>query len=70
MTQLRLRGTVEELDDVELKNKAIEKFPFLKPIVEQHGYEPFAVFRLGKGESSTWTMESETSGEHANFVPF
>lgn len=70
MTQLRLRGTIEELDNVELKQKAIEKFPFLKPIAQQHGYDPFAIFCFSKGESATWTMQSETSGEYVPFVPF
>lgn len=34
MTQLRVRGIVEESDDVVLKKQAIEAFPFLKPIDE------------------------------------
>lgn len=70
MVQLRLRGEVEELDDMDLKKKAIEKFPFLKPMAEKQGYEPFAIFRLGQGESITWTVKSETSGEQVAAVPF
>ena len=36
----------------------------------EEGYEAFAVFGLTKGQSATWTVRSETSGEEPSFVPF
>lgn len=70
MIQVRLRGTVAEFDDDELKKMAMNKFPFLRPVAEVQGYEAFAVFGLTKGQSATWTVRSETSGEEPSFVPF
>ena len=70
MVQLRLRGTLEERDDLELKKKAVEKFPFLKPFTEQYGYEILAIFRLAMGKSSMWTMALEEAGKSVEYLPF
>jgi len=49
---VRLRGEVEHLDDVDLKKRIVaEVFTFLQPVVEQHGYDALALFRLSGGES-------------------
>ncbi|MEA3225327.1 MAG: pyridoxamine 5'-phosphate oxidase family protein, partial [Planctomycetota bacterium] len=37
--QVRIEGTAEALDDLELKKQIVEDFPFLKPWVEAQGYE-------------------------------
>ncbi len=46
------------LDDLELKKKIVEAFPFLKPWVESQGYGVMAPYRLKKGKAVTWTMET------------
>ena len=53
--QVRLRGEMEHLDDVDLKKRIVsEVFTFLQPVVEQRGYEVLALFRLSSGESRVW----------------
>jgi len=56
--QVRIEGSVEMLDDMELKKQIIEDFPFLKPWVESQGYEVLVPYRLQNGKAITWTMET------------
>ena len=56
--QVRIEGSVEMLDDLELKKKVVEAFPFLKPWVESAGYEVMIIYRLQKAKATTWTMET------------
>jgi uncharacterized pyridoxamine 5'-phosphate oxidase family protein len=56
--QVRIEGTVELLDDLELKKQIVEKFPFLKPWVDSQGYEVLMTCRLKNGRATTWTMET------------
>ncbi|MBN2587076.1 MAG: pyridoxamine 5'-phosphate oxidase family protein [Candidatus Fermentibacteraceae bacterium] len=54
--QVRIRGRMEELDDPELKRQIVEtRFVFLKPVVEQYGWESLTLFRLSSGEVRTWS---------------
>lgn len=63
--QIRIRGEMEQLDDLELKARIVgEIFTFLQPVVEQHGYDILTLFRLPKGESRVWR-----SAEAARPVP-
>ncbi|HUU20360.1 MAG TPA: pyridoxamine 5'-phosphate oxidase family protein [Sedimentisphaerales bacterium] len=56
--QVRIEGTVEMLDDLELKKKIVEAFSFLKPWVESQGYEVMICYRLNNARAVTWTMET------------
>jgi uncharacterized pyridoxamine 5'-phosphate oxidase family protein len=56
--QVRIEGTVEMLDDLGLKKQIVEKFAFLKPLVESQGYEVLICYRLKNGKATTWTMET------------
>ena len=56
--QVRIEGNVETLDDLELKKKVVEAFPFLKPWVESAGYEVMITYRLQNAKAVTWTMET------------
>ncbi len=56
--QVRIEGTVELLDDLELKMQIVEQFTFLKPWVESEGYEVLIPFCLKNGKAVTWTMET------------
>ena len=56
--QVRIKGTVELVDDLELKMQIVEQFTFLKPWVESEGYEVLIPFCLKNGKAVTWTMET------------
>lgn len=56
--QVRIEGTVEMLDDLELKKKVLEVFTFLKPWIESQGYEVMICYRLINARAVTWTMET------------
>ena len=55
--QIRVSGTVELVEDMDLKNEIIAKRQFLKPLIEKAGYE-LAVYRLKKGVATIWTFET------------
>jgi uncharacterized pyridoxamine 5'-phosphate oxidase family protein len=44
--QIRIEGTVEVLEDIELKKQVVEDFPFLKEWVDREGYEVLIVYCL------------------------
>lgn len=54
--QIRVSGTVELVEDIELKREIVQNREFLKPWVEQAGYDPLAVYRMKNGVATTWTM--------------
>jgi pyridoxamine 5'-phosphate oxidase len=56
--QVRIEGAIEMLDDLKLKKKVVEAFPFLKPWVESAGYEVMIICRLQNAKATTWTMET------------
>jgi len=58
LIQIRVSGTVELVEDSELKKEIVQKREFLKPFVEQAGYEPLAVYRISKGVASVWKMKT------------
>jgi uncharacterized pyridoxamine 5'-phosphate oxidase family protein len=58
LIQVRVSGTVELVEDLELKKEIVEKRPFLKPWVEQSGYDPLAVYCLKNGKATIWTFKT------------
>jgi uncharacterized pyridoxamine 5'-phosphate oxidase family protein len=56
--QIRIQGTVEVLEDIELKKQVVEDFPFLKEWVDREGYEVLIVYRLKNAKATPWTMET------------
>lgn len=57
--QVRIRGKMEKLDDEKLKKHIVEtKFTFLKPVVEQFGWDTLTLFRISKGQARTWSAEN------------
>lgn len=56
--QVRIEGTAEPLDDLELKKQIVEKFEFLKPWIESEGYEVLAPYRVKDARATSWTMET------------
>ena len=55
---VRIEGSVMSLDDLELKKKVVEKFTFLKPVVESMGYDVMVCYRLDSAKATSWTMET------------
>lgn len=58
LIQVRVSGTVELIEDLELKKEIVQKREFLKPWVEKEGYEPLAVYQMKKGMATVWSMEA------------
>jgi len=56
--QVRIAGKVEEIRDEGIKKRIVEKFEFLKPWIEAEGLDVLAAYRVKKGKSTTWTMET------------
>ena len=56
--QVRVTGTVEITEDLEVKKKVVSRFPFLKPMVDQEGWDILAAYYLRRGLAHVWTMEA------------
>jgi pyridoxamine 5'-phosphate oxidase len=56
--QVRIEGKVKMLDDLELKKQVVEDFSFLKPWIENQGYEVLICYCLQNGKALTWSMET------------
>ena len=55
-TQVRIAGGAEIVDDMNLKKEIVEARPFLKPWVEERGYDLLVVFRVTQCQAAVWTM--------------
>ena len=58
LIQVRISGTVELIEDLELMKEIVQKRPFLKPWVERDGFDLLAVYRIRKGMAVVWTMNA------------
>lgn len=58
LIQIRVNGTVELIEDLEQKKEIVQKREFLKPWVDQMGYDFLAVYNLKKGIATVWTMKT------------
>jgi len=56
--QIRIAGTVEQVEDIELKKRIVADYPFLKEWVDREGYDVLVVYRLPHGKALVWTMET------------
>jgi uncharacterized pyridoxamine 5'-phosphate oxidase family protein len=66
--QLRIRGKMEKLGDIELKKEIVEtRFTFLKPVVEQYGWDSLTLFRLSGGTVRIWSAAEPGTIETAVF---
>lgn len=61
LIQVRVAGVVEPLEDLELKKEIVQKRDFLKPWVEEVGYDQLAVFVVKKGKAMVWTMATNVA---------
>lgn len=58
-TQIRISGTAKLFEDLDIKKLVVEKFTFLKPWVEQQGYDQLAPFWLENAQAFVWTQKAE-----------
>jgi pyridoxamine 5'-phosphate oxidase len=56
LVQVRVSGTAQLVEDINLKKEIVEKREFLKPWVKQAGYDPLAVYRVSNGVAVVWTF--------------
>ena len=58
-TQIRICGTAKIFEDMETKKLVIKKFTFLKPWIEQEGYDQLAPFCIANAEAYVWKQKVE-----------
>ena len=63
LMQVRISGSLELVEDIELKKEIVQKREFLKPFVEHYGYDPLAVYRLKNGTASVWAMRTNLASK-------
>jgi pyridoxamine 5'-phosphate oxidase len=56
LIQIRVAGTAVLENNIKLKEEILADRPFLKPIIEEFGYEFLAVFRIPKLVATVWSM--------------
>ena len=56
--QIRIEGSVEPVEDLELKKEIVENYPFLKEWIDREGYDVLIVYCLRGGKATVWTMET------------
>ena len=61
LIQVRVTGIAQLVEDINLKKEIVSKREFLKPWVEQAGYDPLAVYRIVHGVAVTWTFAANLS---------
>jgi pyridoxamine 5'-phosphate oxidase len=52
--QVRISGKTEIIDDLAFKKKVVENRPFMKPTVEEKGWDVVALYRV-RGKAAVWT---------------
>ncbi len=60
--QIRVCGRVEIVNDMSLKQEVVAKRPFMKPIIDEKGWDVAAIYRI-KGKACVW------GGPKENFTP-
>ena len=55
--QVRVSGRIEIVEDLALKKEIVEARPYVKPVVEQMGYDTIAVYRLKNGKATFWSIK-------------
>jgi pyridoxamine 5'-phosphate oxidase len=57
--EVRVSGRIEIVEDLALKKEIVEVRPFVKPVVEQMGYDTIAVYRLKNGKATFWSVNEQ-----------
>jgi uncharacterized pyridoxamine 5'-phosphate oxidase family protein len=56
-TMLRISGSVEFIDDIKLREKALNDRPFLKSFGLTLDSPKFVIFRIAHGKAHFWSMD-------------
>ena len=56
-TQIRVCGTAEFVEDQNVKEEMVKARKFLKPWVQERGYDMLKVFRVTDCTATVWTIE-------------
>lgn len=56
--QVRVSGKAEFIEDKSLKEKIVRERSFLKPFVDEQGYDMLKVFRVHNCTATVWTMDT------------
>ncbi len=59
-----IAGVAEIVEDMGLKKEIVEARPFMKPWVEEHGYDLLVVFRVTQCQAAVWTMATNFEPTH------
>ena len=59
--QIRVHGQMEPMEDMEFKKELVEKRPFLKPQVEQEGWDFVKVFKIKNARATVLDMKGPPS---------
>jgi uncharacterized pyridoxamine 5'-phosphate oxidase family protein len=57
--QVRVRGTVEFLDDIEVKMAVVDNSPHLQSWIERDGFDALAVCRVHGCVATVWRGDDE-----------
>ncbi|MFC2091649.1 pyridoxamine 5'-phosphate oxidase family protein [Elusimicrobiota bacterium] len=57
-TQVRVVGNAVIKDEIELKKEIVQARPFMKPWVDEKGYETLVVFQVTDCTAYVWTFET------------
>ena len=52
--QVRISGRAEIIDDLDFKKQVVEKRAFMKPTVEEKGWDVVALYRV-RGKATVWS---------------
>lgn len=63
---VRISGIADFMEDRNLKEEIVQARPFLKSLVDAHGWEAIKVFRVANPLATVWTMT--TNLEPREFV--
>jgi len=61
LIQVRASGIAQLVEDINLKKEIVSKREFLKPWVEQAGYDPLVVYRIVHGVAVVWTFAANVA---------
>lgn len=56
--QIRLSGMLETVPDESLKDEILRKFRFLNIQVEKEGRDSLVIYRLAKGQATSWSLST------------
>jgi pyridoxamine 5'-phosphate oxidase len=63
MTQVRVSGTADFVEDIELKKQIVKDRPFLQKWVDEKGYDSLCVYMVADGKACPWTMATNFGGK-------